>query len=170
MGVIWKTISYAAQYISEGENQISACDVTITILRASKPVKVLKELKNAGYIVANDYLGIYYVDGMVDLGMQIVVSSELRGDDYIPLRMQKKNADSTDIRKFADNIKSTYTKDEEGFVEAIVKFGIYDNYEIERIIMEDEDMYKRFMELFKDEFEKREEQAREEGKAEGQKE
>ncbi|MBR5376221.1 MAG: hypothetical protein IK139_02975, partial [Lachnospiraceae bacterium] len=108
---VWKVISYAAQYKSSGKrlDEIKTEDVTITILRASRPRKALKMLKKSGYKVDNTYPGIYYISGMADFRTQIVVSSELEGDEFVPLRIQRLGADNKDIQVFQAIYISEYT-------------------------------------------------------------
>ena len=158
---IWKVISYAAQYLSD--NAVSADEITITLLRSSRPNKALKQLKTAGYTVDNAY------PGMVDPKLQIVVTRELEGDTYVPLRMQMKNADRSDYRKFANNIVSEYTSEESGYVESVVKYGTYDDMEdIYTVAKEDKAMYDKLMELFEDDIKKREAAAEARGEVRGE--
>ena len=169
---VWKVISYAAQYRSESTtagNKISTGDITITLLRASKPRKAIKELIADGYLIDNPFPGIYYISGMVDIRMQIVVTGELEGDDYIPLRIQQKNVSGSDFRKFVESIKTTYSSEESDYVESILKNGLYgDTGALLEVIEEDEEMEKRWMELFK--MDERLAESRKDGIEEGKKE
>ena len=170
INTIWKVISYAAQYRSEldPKEHIENSDITITLLRAAKPRKVLTELTSAGHTVSNPYPGIYYITGMVPFKMQIVVTSELVGDDYVPLRIQKKGAKNEDYLLFADNIKHMYSADETSYVESVIRYGIYDEKnEIIELAEEDHLMYDQLMELFKDDIDKKCAEARAEGEARG---
>ena len=125
---IWKVISYAAQYIAEKseEDQILPKDVTITLLRAAKPRKAFEDLKISGYQIDNAYPGIYYIYGMADIRLQVVVTRELVGDDYVYLRIQRKNALTVDYNLFAEKIKGVYTEEEKDYLSSIITFGIYD--------------------------------------------
>ena len=78
---VWKVISYAAQYKSSGHDDVtgkSGVDavpveaVTMTIIRASKPVSLLKYMRRHGYGVETRYPGIYYITGLVDMRMQVM--------------------------------------------------------------------------------------------------
>ena len=171
VNTIWKVISYAAQYRSEGskDEPRGTADITITLLRSSRPRKAIKQLTESGYDVENAYPGIYYINGMVDIKMQIVVTAELVGDDYVPLRIQRKNASAEDYRKFADNVRAVYTVDEGTYVETVVKYGIYDDRnEVIAIAEEDGKMYKQLMELFKDDIDKKVAEGEAKGRAEGE--
>lgn len=168
---IWKVISYAAQYKSEGAagKTVPVSDVTITMLRAAKPRKAIRELNDEGYTITNPYAGIYYISGMVNFRMQIVVTSELKGDDYVPLRMQRKNAARDDYRKFAENVRDVYTDFESDYVESVVKYGIYDERtEIAIMAEEDKAMYNELMELFKDDIDKKVAEGEARGEARGE--
>ena len=143
--------------------------MTITLLRAAKPVKAMGQLKESGYRVTNPYPGIYYISGMVDIKMQIVVTGQLAGDEFVPLRIQKRNAAREDFIKFAEGMRSVYTESESDYVETVVKYGIYDRRnELVDLAKEDTDMYDELMELFKPDIDKAVAKGRAEGKAEGE--
>ena len=92
---------------------------------------------------------------MADIRSQIVVTSELKGDPYVPLRLQKKNADKADYQLFAYNMRYLYKPEELQYIEAVIKHGIYDEQnDVLTMISEDSGMYNQLMELFKPEFEK----------------
>ena len=167
INTVWKVISYAAQYKSEGtsDDPRDASDITITILRAAKPKKALRQLKEGGYTIENAYPGIYYMGGMVDMRMQIVVSSELEGDDYVPLRIQRRNADRSDYRRFLENTDKVYTEDESDLVSMILENGLYGGRkEVVSMARKNSVSYKIMREVLKDELEERE--ARGEAKGE----
>ena len=167
INTVWKVISYAAQYKSEGtsDDTRDASDITITILRAAKPKKALRQLKEGGYTIENAYPGIYYIGGMVDMRMQIVVSSELEGDDYVPLRIQRRNADRSDYRRFLENTDNVYTEDESDLVSMILENGLYGGRkEVVSMARKNSVSYKIMREVLKDELEERE--ARGEAKGE----
>lgn len=167
INTVWKVISYAAQYKSEGtsDDPRDASDITITILRAAKPKKALRQLKEGGYTIENAYPGIYYIGGMVDMRMQIVVSSELEGDDYVPLWIQRRNADRSDYRRFLENTDKVYTEDESDLVSMILENGLYGGRkEVVSMARKNSVSYKIMREVLKDELEERE--ARGEAKGE----
>ena len=159
--------SQSLEDISTGKAEVPVSDITITLLRASKPVKALRRLRESGYRIDNAYPGIYYIEGMVDIRMQIIVTSELDGDDYVALRIQRKNAAKKDYKLFSDNVRSVYTLEENEYLESIVKNGLYDGVdELIKAAGEDREMYEKLMELFKDELSAAEAKGRSEGEAE----
>ena len=167
---IWKTISYAAQYMSERINDKPpfANDVTVSIIRTAKPRKAMAQLQEMGYNVSNPFPGIYYISGMADFKTQIVVTSELKGDKYVPLRIQRKNAAREDYRLFVDRIKKEYTDVDLEYIEAVLRYGIYDEKENPlTIIQEDAKMRNPYYEIIKKDLEAAEDKGREEGREEG---
>ena len=104
-------ISYAAQYKSRGYDDTTnkygmnirqMSDITLTFLRVTKPEKLLAYLLDHGYSISQQFSGVYYISGIAELKIQIVVGCELEGDEFIPLRVQKENASEEDIRKFIE--------------------------------------------------------------------
>ena len=176
---IWKVISYAAQYKSEGNGIIRTSDVTITLLRAAKPTKALKDLAASGYRVQNSYPGIYYISGMVDFRTQIVVTRELEGDEFAPLRIQRKNADREDYRRFLKSITASVEASATGYIEMVLKYGIYDERTalrdaMEELTKEETDMkkkmsmYDELMLFFKDDIDKQVAEGEARGEARGE--
>lgn len=150
---IWKVISYAAQYKSEGESidEIKTVDVTITIIRVSKPRKAFKMLIENGYVVEKQCPGIYYINGMADFRMQIVVSSELEGDEFVPLRIQRPNATEQDFHLFANRRKTIYNESDRKYVEIVMRYGLYGSCRIIKEGTNMKTMYQEVVEMHKEE-------------------
>ena len=79
-----KICGYANLYIgvAEHEGDRPADEVTLSIFRAVKNPELFAELERNGNLfrVAP---GIYHVKGLVDLPFQIVITSELEGEEYV---------------------------------------------------------------------------------------
>ena len=104
---LWKTIGYAAFYISDPMHKgtISPDDVTISIFRSTKPIKLFRTLSR--YIVTDPAIkGIYRIAGWkVDFPIQIVVTAELEGPEYAGFRAISKKPDLDDILQIVKNQK-----------------------------------------------------------------
>ena len=100
--VVWKTIGYAGLYKGYGKtvNDIPAKELTVTILRSAKPVKLFRDLKSEGYTVSETATGVYLLSGFIDMPIQVVVMKELKDIVFLPLRIMVPNADEGDIRAF----------------------------------------------------------------------
>lgn len=79
----YKALSYACLYKSETGNtgEILDMDITLSLVREQKPVKLLKEL-GGRYDVTKKADGIYRIDGML-FPMQVLVTRELKKEYHV---------------------------------------------------------------------------------------
>ncbi len=83
----YKAVAYACLYkvLPNHVNEIPAEEITITLIRDRKPVKLMQELEKSGYECKKETVGIYYVSGVM-FPVQIIVSSELDVDMHVQLK------------------------------------------------------------------------------------
>ena len=98
----WKCIGYAGLYKAYGKsvNAIPQEELTISIFRHRYPSKLMTQLKQSGYTIESPFSGIYYIKGLVDIPVQIVVSKELDDEAFAALKVMAKQTDTTDIVEF----------------------------------------------------------------------
>ena len=71
--VLWKVVGYAGFYISK--YCTSPNEVTLTLLRSAKPVKMFKEMTQ--FVAADEMKEIYRIrNWKVDFSIQVIVSRE----------------------------------------------------------------------------------------------
>lgn len=82
----YKVLSYACLYKSDtgAVDEILDTDITITLVREQKPVKLLEQLGDK-YAIVERGAGIYQIDGML-FPMQIIVTGELERDLHVWLK------------------------------------------------------------------------------------
>lgn len=87
--MLHKACGYAGLYIAaaEHEGDRPAEQVTISIFRAVKNPELFEKMEQEGTLVKGDTMGVYYVKGMTSLPFQIVITSELRGEEYFAFRV-----------------------------------------------------------------------------------
>lgn len=100
--VLWKVIGYAGLFKSFGNkvDEIKAEEITISIYRARKPVKLFGQLEEKGYIVSVLYPGVYQISGMVCIPINIIVIKELDDQELNAIKILTYNPDEADIRAF----------------------------------------------------------------------
>ena len=134
--VFWKGISYAAQCKSRGYDDTTneygvnirqMSDITLTFLRVTKPEKLLSYLLAHGYSISQIFSGVYYISGIAELKIQIVVGCELEGDEFIPLCVQKENASEEDIRKFIEMCGGLTEQADKDMAENVMQVSIANN-------------------------------------------
>ena len=171
LDVVWKGISYAAQYKSSGYDDttgekgtgiIPMEEVTLTFLRLSKPAALFEEMRRKGYGIGQKFPGVYYITGIADIKMQLVVGIELAGDEFVPLRVQKRNASEEDIRKFAllaEGFRKKGDKISQEMADAIMQVSISENKETYERLKEETNMCSALRELMNDQIEKEKSEA-----------
>ncbi len=99
--VIRKICGYANFYIglAEREGDIPSDQVTLSIFRAVKNQKLFKAMEASGRLIKDNTPGIYHGEGITDLSFQIVITSELEGDEYAAYRELTNKADEADIEQ-----------------------------------------------------------------------
>ena len=85
---IRKVCGYANLYIgvAEHEDDRPAGEITISIFRAVKNPELFEKMEKDGTLVKDRTHGIYHVKGLTDLPFQIIITSELEGDEYAAYR------------------------------------------------------------------------------------
>ena len=83
--------------------------MSISIFRSGRPRKLFSTLKELGCTATNVSSGVYYLSGLVNIPMQIVVTSELGDEEgFYALKIIRHNAREDDVRAF---IREADTKD-----------------------------------------------------------
>ena len=75
----YKTFAYTSLYKSYGKtlDSIKADDVTVSIIRDSKPAGLFQYFKEHGYSISSPCRGIYYIEGSFPFPAQIIATGEL---------------------------------------------------------------------------------------------
>ena len=104
--VLRKVCGYANLYIgmAEHEDERSPEQVTISIFRAVKNTELFDEMEKKGALVRNEISGIYYVKGYTDLPFQIIITSELKGEEYAAYRALTDKADKADVERIIEGV------------------------------------------------------------------
>ena len=84
----YKVYAYACLYKAGGitENSILADDITISLIRHRKPIKLLRYFSQKNYQIFQPYPGFYYVKKEALFDLQIIVTRELTEESLIWLR------------------------------------------------------------------------------------
>ncbi len=92
--------------------------------------------------------------------MQVVVGRELEGEEFVPIRIQKKNAADEDVRTFLkliEGLKDIHTKN---LADSVMQISISENEGLyNRLLQEDPGMCKALRELMNDQIEKEKSEA-----------
>lgn len=97
------------------------------------------------------YPGIYYIDNMNAIPVQIVVIKELEPLEHSSLKILTRNADEDEIREFIKRYASADSPEDRNNADAVLQVSVSANRETYSRIAEDNNMCEALRELFKDE-------------------
>ena len=167
--VLWKCIGYGGIYKGLGNvvDEIKADEITITICRSRKPIKLFEQLENDGYIVTKLYPGIYQISGIIIVPILIVVLSELNDKELKAFKIMISNADEDDIRSFITEISKLETQGDKNNADAVLQISANINKTIFEKILGEKDMCEALRELMADDLKNAEKQGIELGIEQG---
>lgn len=125
----YKAVAYACLYkvLPKHVNEIPADELTVTLLRDRKPVKLLHELEQTGFGCQTEASGIYYVSGVM-FPMQIIVSSELDTNLHVQLKALTDQLDKPLIRRYLEEA-SVFTEREKSLADVVLQVIVGSNME-----------------------------------------
>lgn len=130
----YKVTGYACLYKSYGEtvDAVKADDITISLIRETKPQGLFKYFKEHGYSVSNHFDGIYYIDGLILFPTQIIVTEELNRTEHIWLGSLSDRMGRQDILELLRNIKDLQGKADREYADSVLDVSIGANEQIIR--------------------------------------
>ena len=125
----YKAVAYACLYkvLPNHVNEIPAEEITITLIRDRKPVKLLGELEKSGYGYKKEAAGIYYVNGAM-FPMQIIESSELDVDMHVQLKALTNHLEESLMRQYLLRV-SAFSEREKNLADVVLQVIVNSNME-----------------------------------------
>lgn len=168
---LYKVLAYACLYKSYGKtvDEIKAKDITATILRKRKPVKLFKYFEENKNAVTKVHNGIYRIDGFY-FPIQIIVTGELSQENHTWVSSIARKLSNEQLKKVIEEAKLLNSKQEKMYASSVLNvISRLNTEEIERI-KGDFIMGKTLYEIMQPEIDEAKSKAREEGLAEGRQE
>ena len=109
MRVISKIIGYGNFYIglAKHEGDRPRNEVTLSLYRDKANKELFDEMIKNGTLVKTDIPGIYNVQKLTELPFQIVIGSELEGDEHAEFRLLTDHAKENDVRIVAEKLENS---------------------------------------------------------------
>jgi hypothetical protein len=158
---LYKTIGYACLYKGYGQfvDEISASELTVSIFRHTHPYKLMENLVDMGAKVESKLSGVYYVSGVINLPLQIIVVRELDDEAFNALRILTHGADETDVKRFILESRSVNIPADKHNIDAVLQVSVSANDELYEKIRRENTMCEALRELMKDEIDREVEEA-----------
>ncbi|MFG6395522.1 MAG: hypothetical protein K1W24_15305 [Lachnospiraceae bacterium] len=172
-----KVLGYACLFKAYGEKEDSHKleNITISLVREARPLKLFKYLEAHGSVISNPYKGIYYVTGGIALfPVQIIVTRELGKEKHRWLCSLSGKLNEYDLKEFLISVSKLTGKMDKEYADSILEVVIKANRELVEKIRSDKNMSKTLLEIMEPVLLERDkeilQQGIEQGKREGKKE
>lgn len=144
-----KAQAYAGLYKAQGEKTDSREieNITVSLIREAKPVKLFNYFKKYNVRVTNPYDGIYYVLDRVWFSTQIIVTKELDKTKHQWLCALSGKLEEQDLRNLLTSISFLDDKMEKEYADSILEVALKANRKLAERLRSDENMSKTLMEI-----------------------
>ena len=167
----YKAVAYACLYkvLPNHVDEIPAEEITITLIRDRKPVKLLQKLSSDGYECRKETAGIYYVSGVM-FPVQIIASSELDTDMHVQLKALTNHLEESLMRQYLLQV-STFEGREKNLADIVLQVIVNSNMEkVQKWKGSEQTMCEALRVLMADELNEERMEGQREGRVEGQRE
>ena len=148
IGTFYKALSYACLYKSEAGNveEIIDTDITVSLVREQKPVKLLKQLGEK-YTVTKKTNGIYRIDGRL-FPMQILVTKELNEESHVWVTSLTRTLSRKRAHKLLYNYSALKDNEDKRNADSVMNVTSQANIELfKKMIQEGDQMCEELKEL-----------------------
>ena len=123
----YKAVAYACLYkvLPNHVDEIPAEEITITLIRDRKPVKLLGELEKSGYGYKKEAAGIYYVSGVM-FPVQSIASSELDTEMHVQLKALTNHLEESLMRQYLLKV-SAFSEREKNLADVVLQVIVNSN-------------------------------------------
>ena len=127
----------------------SADDITLTLIRKRKPVKLFSYLKTHGVSLETTGEGIYVVRGYCPFPIQFIILRELNEDAHVWLISLTNDMEKDQFQKFLMAVQQLQKKSEKIYADAVVSVVTQANHKQFENMKEDESMYGELLRILK---------------------
>lgn len=148
-----KVISYACLYKAYENyvDEIPLDQITITMVRERKPMKLFLWFEENKYIIETVFKGIYYITRDNHFLTQIIVSKELSKENQKWLTLLSKDLDKTDAKRVVSQLEALTEESEKQHGDSVLQVAVQENEEIFNKIREEGKMCEALMKLMEPE-------------------
>lgn len=148
-----KVIAYACLYkaYENHVDEIELSEITITMVREKKPVKLFQWFVKNGYQVKEAFKGIYYVTRDNHFLTQIIVSKELSKENQKWLTLLSRDLSKTDAKRVVLQLEALTEESEKQHGDSVLQVAVQENEEIFNKIREEGKMCEALVKLMEPE-------------------
>jgi len=152
----YKAGAYGCLYKASGKSvdERSAEDITITMIRDTKPEGLFWYFKEHRIGVTNPYAGIYYIADAILFPTQMIVGSELKQEDHIWLKALSDRVQKQEMKKLLEKVNSITEKFDRELADSVLEVSINANKQIIEGLRGDDSMCQALLEIMEPEINK----------------
>ncbi len=167
--VFYKSMAYASLYKAYGKtvDERKADDITVSIIRESRPRELFKYFDEHGYSLEPQSKGVYRIEGTVLFPVQIIVTKELNQDTHTWLRALSENLQKEDIQRLLDTMQNLTETEDREMADSVLEVSLTANKRMVEKLIGDGNMYEALMEIMEPQLVLRDEAKMKEGLQKG---
>lgn len=152
----YKAGAYAGLYKAYGEtvDERKAQDITVSLIRENKPVRLFAYFREQGISFTNPYKGIYYVTGTVLFPTQIIVTKELNKEAHIWLKALSGEMEKEQMRRLLEQVDTLHLKLDRELADSVLQVSISANRQVVEELRGDGNMCQALLEIMEPEINK----------------
>ena len=169
MDTYFKVLGDACLYKAQASkvDGIVAEDITISLMRERKPVKLFHWFKKQGYDIEQRYKGIYYIKNHSVFDTQIIVLKELSSPLHLWLKSLTRHIKKETAEKLILEVNELSEKDECEYADSVLQVAMNENKEMFSKVKEVATMCEALAKLMEPEMTEAKRKAAEEGRKDG---
>ena len=153
----YKVEGYGCLYKSFGEfsDARAADDITITIVRDTKPEGLFRYFREHNIRTESPFPGVYYILGNFFFRTQIIVGRELIQKDHMWIKALSNNVQKEEMKMLLEKANSLTGKHERELAESILEICLRANSQVANELRGENEMYDTLMKIMEPEVTKR---------------
>lgn len=165
----YKALAYAGLYKAYGEtvDERKEDDITVSLLRESRPEGLFQYFTEHGYSVSSPYKGIYYIKGKNMFPVQIVATGELDKAEHTWLGALSGKLKKQDLTELLQKIRQLTGKSDRELADSVLEVSIGANRQVVEELKGDASMCHALMEIMEPQLLLRDEEKINEGLQKG---
>lgn len=155
--VLYKVLGYACLYKSYGKtlDAVKAEDVTVSLVRHTKPQKLFRHLREKGISYRKYADGIFYLEGLA-FPVQILITREIGKKEHTWLRSLSENMDTEEMTALVNAIGRLEEPYDKELADSVFQVSIQANREVMELLKESDTMCQALLEIMEPEIRERE--------------
>ena len=152
----YKVGAYGCLYKASGKSvdERAADDITISVIRDTKPEGLFQYFEDKHIKVTNPYAGIYYISDAVLFPTQIIVGRELKQEGHTWLKALSDKVQKQEMKDLLERISSLTQKFDKELADSVLEVSIKANKHLIEELRGDDSMCQALLEIMEPEINK----------------